>query len=485
MMSTVLNYPLRNSPAISRFFSNVVILSLTAAFSILALGVVAAGVLSWDTIPFIVICTVFMVFLCLARPYSATAFVASRESFLAATLVIWTFLMVSEGIFVHVGATASAVGGHFDATAYYEATSWGLCFLALGFLTCFRPLYLWSLFRGQLKWVALFAVIAVLSCPLSPNFFYSLTMAFKLSVVVLTLLAMAESIDDEAGIAKLFTALLVGALILAVAGTITPFLGPGHAFKGARFGAVIGLSGTAGFLLLLSVLYLLLKKSPWFLLTAVFSLSIMLLAGGKGGIAATLVALIMFFVMLKRAGQAILVCIGLTTILTLFIAFTPVGDALQKYNQSENGSTLSGRTNLWTAVVPEIKRKPILGHGYRASRFVSSEVEGAFAEAGHIHNAFLEVLYNNGIVGLIPILIMNFLIVINLGKVIKLPIPPDIRYYATAALALYMHLLLWGLTAPTFGGTPDHRFMIFFAVLLVSIRLRMYFCDTPASQSAI
>ena len=33
-----------------------------------------------------------------------------------------------------------------------------------------------------------------------------------------------------------------------------------------------------------------------------------------------------------------------------------------------------------------------------------------------MHNSFLEVLYNNGLAGLIPILVINVLIVVNLLK---------------------------------------------------------------------
>jgi len=89
----------------------------------------------------------------------------------------------------------------------------------------------------------------------------------------------------------------------------------------------------------------------------------------------------------------------------------------------------------------------------------------------------MEVLYNNGLAGLIPIAVINLLIVANLRRVILNPPSLQIRYYAAAAFALYTHLFVWGLVATTFGGAPDNRFMTFFAVLAISMFLRAQ-CDT-------
>jgi O-antigen ligase len=377
--------------------------------------------------------------------------------------------MSSEAIFAHSGSTDSATSGKFAAGAYYEAGSWILSLAALAIISCSRPEYLKRLLTGPLKWASIFVVIAVLSCPLSPGPAYSVAQAFKLGIVVLALFAINGAMNGEATILTLLTALFTGTLLVTLAGFVAPFVGPGQIFNGTRFGAVIGLSGTAGILLLLSLLFWLLKKSPWFLLVAAFSIVLMIMAGGKGGIAASVLSLMMFFFLLKRAGQALMACGAITIVFLLLVAFTPVGNTFQSYGES---STLSGRTNLWAAVWPEIEHRPTFGHGYRASRFVSSEVQGTFAEAGHIHNAFLEILYNNGAVGFLPILAMNLIVITNLVHVLKRRMTLRVRYYTAGAFALYIHLLLWGLTAPTFGSSADSRFMTFFAVLLISIHLK-------------
>ncbi len=435
-------------------------------------GLILGGV-TWDFIQFLVVCSIYAVLLMFARPLSGRVLGGRRESVLSGTLIVWVFLMVSEAVFVHNQSTASAASGNVSATARYQAISWILSFFVLGLISCSRPTFLRRLFNGPMKWATIFAGVAVLSCAVSPNPFYSAALAFKLCLIVLTLFAIGEALEDEAGVHRLFIALFWGTLIVVGVDVMNPLVQPGPAFADdGRFGAMIGLSGACGMLLLLSLVFLWVKKSPWFLFCALFAVVIMMLAGTKGGIVASFVSLMMFFLLLKRPAQVLAVTLVFTVIFLLCVAFTPLGASLEKYAESGNASTLTGRTGLWTSAWPLIKSHPILGNGYRASRFLSQEVPGAFAEAGNMHNSFLEVLYNNGLAGLIPMLIMNLIIANNLRIAVMRPASTTLLYYAASAFALFVHLFVWGLVAMTVGGAPDNRFMTFFALLLLSIYLR-------------
>ncbi|MGB8724975.1 MAG: O-antigen ligase family protein [Terriglobales bacterium] len=472
MTSTTLTYPLRaawrRSGGVLRGILGVCSLAI---FTIVVMALVGV---STDSLGLFLWCSIFLTALWLARPLSGSALAGERESFLLANLVIWMFLMISEAIFVHNQSTASAAQGGAEAGAIYQAYSWILSFFVLAFISCFRPAYLRRLFAGPLKWASIFVIVAVLSCPLSKKPLYSAALAFKLCLIVLVLCAIGEAIKDEAGIFKLFAALFLGTFITVSADLIAPFLGSGPIFdpQTGRFGAMVGLSGICGILLLLSVLFLWLKKNLWFLLCGLYSVLVMMLAGTKGGIVASFVSLMMFFVLLKRPAQALAASLGFAVIFALCIAFTPLGQSLEKYTEAGHAGTITGRTNLWAAAWPEIKAHPMLGNGYRASRFLSEDVPGAFKEAGNMHNSFLEVLYNNGLAGLVPIVAINVLIVVNLTGILIRPPTVQLRYYAAAAFALYTHLFVWGLVAATFGGAPDNRFMTLFAVLLISMFLR-------------
>jgi O-antigen ligase len=447
------------------------ILGVCAIALLTVLVLLVAGI-SWNFFFFLLACAIFVTLLCIARPLSGRALAGERESVLLGTLVIWVFLMVSEAIFIHNQTTQSAAKGNVGSNALYQATTWILSLCALALISYFRRAYIRRLFSGPFKWASIFAIVVVLSCPLSPKPMYSAALAFKLCVIVLTLCAIGEAISDEAGVFKLYGALFCGMLITVSAQAVAPFLRPGPLFEDGRLGFMIGLSGTCGLLLLLSVLFLWLTKNPWFLVCGLYPVVVMMLAGTKGGMVASFVSLMMFFLFLKKPAQALAVSFVFTGIFILCVAFTPLGKSLEKYSESGNAGTLTGRTNLWDTTWPEIKAHAILGKGYRASRFLSEEVRGTFQEAGNMHNSFLEVLYNNGLAGLIPIAIMNVIIVINLRTVVLRPPTLQVRYFAAAALALYTHLFVWGLVATTVGGAPDNRFMTFFAVLLISIFLR-------------
>src|SRR5262249_8930159 len=142
--------------------------------------------------------------------------------------------------------------------------------------------------------------------PLSQRPLYSLALAFKLSLIVLTIAAIAEAISDEAGLFRLYLALFIGTLIVVTADFLAPFFRPGSIFdQDGRLGFMIGLSGACGLLLLLCALFLWMTKNPWFLLCALYSLVVMMLAGTKGGMVASFVSLMMFFLMLKKPALAL------------------------------------------------------------------------------------------------------------------------------------------------------------------------------------
>ncbi len=468
MPSTTLTYPLQTAwrrSAVLRGIGAVIGVCFIALVTIVVLGFA-----SEELFTFLLGCAIFFTALCVALPLSGRAIAGKRAAFLLGSLVIWWFLMVSEAMFSHSQSTASAAKGHVDQGALYQALSWIVSFFALAFISCFRPAYLRRLFAGPLKWASMFAIVAVLSCPLSPKPMYSAALAFKLCVIVLTLCAIAEAIEDDIGIFRIFVALFLAETIIVTKSFVAALSEP-DPFRGGRL-PMVGLSGTCGVLLLLCLLFVFLKKNIWFLMCGGYAVVVMMLAGNKGGIVASFVSLLLFFLLLKKPAVALAASFGLAVLLGLCIAFTPLGQSLQKYSAEGNSGTLTGRTNLWAEAWPKMRSHIAFGNGYRASRFLSEEVPGAFQEAGNMHNSFLEIMYNNGLAGLIPIVIMNILIVVNLKDVIIRPPTLQLRYCAAAALAIHIHLFVWGLVATTFGGAPDDRFMTFFAILVISMFLR-------------
>src|SRR6202012_4186631 len=106
-------------------------------------------------------------------------------------------------------------------------------------------------------------------------------------------------------------------------------------------------------------------------------------------------------------------------------------------------------------------------------RFLSSDVPGVFAEAGQTHNSLLEPLYNNGILGLLMIVVMNLVICRTLFAVMKDHSDPASHYLAAGSFAIYANLFVWGMfTAGPFGGQANSPFIVFLTIFIVSCFLK-------------
>ena len=121
------------------------------------------------------------------------------------------------------------------------------------------------------------------------------------------------------------------------------------------------------------------------------------------------------------------------------------------------------------------------GYGYLASHFIWLSERGHAAEFAHLHNSFLDVTYNLGLLGLIPMLVMHYGIVKNLRNAMRrAKVPAAINdsegkqssrtlYLLTVGiLALYVNLLINGMLTTVFGGRATFLFMSFLAVLALS-----------------
>ena len=122
--------------------------------------------------------------------------------------------------------------------------------------------------------------------------------------------------------------------------------------------------------------------------------------------------------------------------------------------------------------MPAIQQKPILGHGYLASTFVEFQVNAVQWAASHLHNGFVEVLYNNGLIGFVLIVMVNVVIVKNLIRVLRrAPSTSAIYRVGAGCLAVYAHLLINGFFNSSFGGKARPPFMLMIALVVVSNKL--------------
>jgi len=69
-------------------------------------------------------------------------------------------------------------------------------------------------------------------------------------------------------------------------------------------------------------------------------------------------------------------------------------------------TTFTGRTLIWQHTLNKSLESPITGHGYGVSRLTMGKVPNVEWDVAHCHNELLEVFFNTGVLGLIPLLAM-------------------------------------------------------------------------------
>jgi O-antigen ligase len=406
-----------------------------------------------------------------------------RVGHLKPVFVIWWLVLVSECIFFREtgsdDAVAAAFKGSFPTAAYGEVVSWTLCLLTM--LLCLGSVrsYFSRLFAGDYKWLTLFAMACVGSCIYAPRPAFALVWGFKLTLVVLLLLLCSTQIQDVRDIVS-FLRFTFFAYVIVVLQPVIISMFRGQMFdEEGRMSMVVNpdaLSADAGAVFVLALTLFSRVKNEGLRITAVVfgatGFVVMILAGGKAAIVSGLFAGALFFLLRKGFGSTLGFVVATAVAALLLASFTPLGDYFLHYGSGGNAATLSGRTLLWSAVIPAILQKPILGHGYVASTFIVFQVNQVIWAAPQLHNGFLEASYNNGFVGLLLILMINIVIPRNLYRVLRRSPPTDPIYRIGAGcLALYALLLINGFFNASFGGRARPPFILLLSLVLISDKL--------------
>jgi O-antigen ligase len=396
--------------------------------------------------------------------------------------VMWTLLLISECIFFREGdiyAGVDAYMGKFPTAVYGEVAGW--CLFLVAALICaarFRG-YIGRLFAGDYKWMTLFALLCLACSFYSPRPAFGLVWAFKLALTVLILVLCSIRIWDLRDTVSFLRFSTFAFLIVVLEPVIIAALRGEMFDEEGRMSTVVSpnaLSPNAGALLLLALTLYSRRKGEGMhksaIMIGMFACIIMVLAGSKTGILAAIFAGGLYFLVRKKFGTAF-GYIGATALLIAFLASsTPLGDYFHLYEERQGAESFSGRTILWNAVLPAIEHKPIFGHGYLASEFVSIQVNAVTWEAPHLHNGLMEALYNSGVIGLLAILAILIVIPRNLCRVLRRASPGEYVYQIGAGcLALYFFLLINGFFNSSFGGKPSVPFMLMLALVVVSQKL--------------
>jgi O-antigen ligase len=421
---------------------------------------------SWDLISLLSVVTVIFALLCGALSSPRTYH--RRVAFL-----LWWILLTSEEVFSRWSTSENALQNRFSFAAYSEAFIWFTVLIAMVIYTLGDAGYLRTIWSGPTRLLLTFAFVCLFSCAYTPQPLFALAWAFKLLLVVFVIQACRDHFVTAEDISLFFRVTLWAYAFLAILPLLRVLPDPSIAFEEGRLSKIAsptGLGASAGNLFLLALVFYYPLKARLSIVLAGLGLSILIFSGGKTGIASAIFSAVFFFVLQKKFGSVMRLIGSIAIVAAGIVLTTPVAGYFEMYGESGQAATISGRLPLWSAALPSILRSPILGHGFMSSRFVAIDIGGIPWDAGHMHNGFLEALYNDGIVGLILIVLMHAIILKNFVFLIcrhSLIEPKTFRICA-GCLAIYANLLINGMFNASFGGRPEASFMTLMALVIVS-----------------
>ncbi|MGA8865466.1 MAG: O-antigen ligase family protein, partial [Candidatus Sulfotelmatobacter sp.] len=296
----------------------------------------------------------------------------------------------------------------------------------------------------------------------------------KLFLAILLLAACNSEIKDNDDLRAFLTVSQWGCAFLVLVPVVRLLANPETLATGRIYdvgAAPTMLSVDAGLLVLFSLALYKPGKNLSLIAFSTLGTLVMLLSAGKAGILGCVFAGLAFFMLRGKFKAAATFLLFLTVVGALVVAFTPLGSYLEFYLHSDQAGTFTGRTDVWAAGWELIKAKIILGRGFMSSRFLAYKVSVAW-QPGHLHNGFLEVWYNNGVIGLAVMLAMHYWIIRNLIRVLRtVSLDDPLHTLAAGCFAIYLDILINGMVSRTFGSRPDATFMILFALIFVADRL--------------
>jgi len=139
-----------------------------------------------------------------------------------------------------------------------------------------------------------------------------------------------------------------------------------------------------------------------------------------------------------------------------------------KRGQARPGlTTFTGRTLIWQHAFGKSLESPIIGHGYGVSRLTMGQVPNVDWNVAHCHNELLEIFFNTGVLGLIPVLAM---FTYSLGWIVNFSslrsiFSTDLALHAICVVAIFLFSCLF---EPRLGGRliPIQPLFLFYLLTL-------------------
>jgi O-antigen ligase len=332
-----------------------------------------------------------------------------------------------------------------------------------------------SLFQSKILYLALIyaglCVLATLTSPLITNksLLRALGLLVKaLSILLLSRVVMTSKHPQNALIQALKSyfwgfALSIITLFLTnptVASLSVPRLGDEEVFHPNTIGFNFGIG-------LLALLYLPMVSNQ---IMRYFFLGLcgagLILSFSKTSLIGILISLMVSLFLLHGRKKIYYILLIGASIIPVFVTFKDnFYSNFNQYLSNPNSlTTLTGRTILWGFLLELVSQRPYLGYGYTIVKDVLMEnyvLIGFIRGTSHAHNAFVDVLFASGFIGLIA---FTLFLIRGLSNIIKASLlTRNKRTEAPFVLGLLVYLLIRSLTEAGLNLGSDFALFIMLA----------------------
>lgn len=235
--------------------------------------------------------------------------------------------------------------------------------------------------------------------------------------------------------------------------------------------------------------YKMVRYSPKYILIFAILIISLLFTGKRGTIIFGVLAIISVFLSevsilkIKKFMKYSIVFVILVVVISLIIYFIPeIRNGIAGFLRLDTGKTLnditSGRVDLYTRALDDFRQSPLWGCGWgyykRKYSYIYSYVgEGFYMD---VHNIYIQLLCETGILGFTAFLIPILLTVFNTKRLLRknslgvIKLSDEHKKYLKLSLFLQVFFILYGLT-----GNPLYDYWVFMIYILgVSIFMTVY-----------
>ena len=317
----------------------------------------------------------------------------------------------------------------------------------------------------------LLLMIITISCFYAPSPLYSAASVFSLVAVFLLMYLSSVTLNN----AQILWPFILGSSLVSFISIIVYFVNPdfgrmkewvgGLHVPGPRLTGITGTANAIGYISALSCLAIYYFRQidhttkTWMIgALGALNLTALLMSNSRTALVAMVFAILAAGLVKFSPARFAAALFGFSALVlaALLVDYDALFSMLSRSGDATEIATGTGRTMIWEGTLDLVAMKPLLGWGYASSVQVFPQY--IFIESytpPHAHNAFLQVLFSIGIVGLI---VFTLIFAIKLGTALW--------YRDKVNLAFVLFLLIDGLAEPIAFSSPVTTTALAFALIL-------------------